>query len=82
MMVQESQTMPKSSTKLGFKKLKTQQAEQRLDRVGKRLLQCHLPEELSTEMRVLAARQKTTITALIEEAITDLFTKYQHKAAR
>jgi hypothetical protein len=29
-------------------------------------------------MRVLAARQQTTVTALIEEAITDLFVKYQH----
>jgi hypothetical protein len=29
-------------------------------------------------MRVLAARHKTTVTALMEEAITDLFAKYQH----
>lgn len=74
--------MPKSPPKLGFQKPKTQQTERRPDRVGKRLLQCHLPDELSTEMRVLAARQKTTVTALIEEAIADLFTKYQHKSAR
>jgi hypothetical protein len=70
--------MPKSPPKLSFQKPTTQQAELRPDRVGKRLLQCHLPEELSTEMRVLAARRKTTVTALIEEAITDLFVKYQH----
>jgi antitoxin-like ribbon-helix-helix protein len=70
--------MPKSLPKLSFQKPTTQQAEPRPDRVGKRLLQCHLPEELSTEMRVLAARRKTTVTALIEEAITDLFAKYQH----
>jgi hypothetical protein len=73
--------MPKSPPKLGFKTSKTQQAELRPDRTGKRLLQCHLPEELSTEMRVLAARKKKTVTALIEEAITDLFTKYQHRPA-
>ena len=70
--------MPKSPPKLSFQKPKAQQAEPRADRVGKRLLQCHLPEELSTEMRVLAARHKTTVTALMEEAITDLFAKYQH----
>ena len=70
--------MPKSPPKLDFQKPKTQRADPRPDRVGKRLLQCHLPEELSTEMRVLAARQKKTVTALIEEAITDLFAKYQH----
>jgi hypothetical protein len=74
--------MPKSPPKLGFQKPKTAQAERRPDRVGKRLLQCHLPDELSTEMRVLAARQRTTVTALIEEAIADLFTKYQHKPLR
>ena len=74
--------MPKSPPKLGFKTPKAQQTEQRPDRAGKRLLQCHLPEELSTEMRVLAARQRTTVTALMAEAITDLFTKYQHQPAR
>lgn len=74
--------MPKSPPKLDFQKPKMQQTDQRPDRVGKRLLQCHLPEELSTEMRVLAARQRTTVTALIEEAIADLFTKYQHKLTR
>ncbi len=73
------------SLKLDFQKPKVRQAEQverRPDRVGKRLLQCHLPIELSTEMRVLAARQQTTVTALMEEAIADLFTKYQHKPTR
>jgi len=70
--------MPKSPPKLDFQKPKTSHAELRPVRVGKRLLQCHLHEDLSTEMRVLAARQKTTVTALIEEAITDLFAKYQH----
>ena len=78
MMVEEEHAMPKSPPKLSFQKPKAPQAEPRPDRVGKRLLQCHLPEALSTEMRVLAARQKTTVTALIEEAITDLFAKYQH----
>jgi hypothetical protein len=82
MMVWELLTMPKSPPKLDFQKPKTHQTDQRPDRVGKRLLQCHLPEEISTEMRVLAARQRTTVTALIEEAIADLFTKYQHKLAR
>jgi len=84
MMVEEKSTMAKS-LKLDFQKPKARQAEQvarRPDRVGKRLLQCHLPIELSTEMRVLAARQQTTVTALMEEAIADLFTKYQHKPAR
>jgi hypothetical protein len=28
---------------------------------------------------VLAARNKTTVTALMEESITDLFTKHGHK---
>jgi hypothetical protein len=78
MMVEEYHAMPKSPPKLDFQKPKTPYADLRPDRVGKRLLQCHLPEALSTEMRVLAARQKTTVTALIEEAITDLFAKYQH----
>ena len=59
-----------------------QPAEKRQDRVGKRLLQAHLPELLSTELRVLAARQKTTVTALIEEAITDLFKKLGHQLDR
>jgi Antitoxin-like ribbon-helix-helix len=70
--------VPKSPPKLDFQKPKTTQTDLRPDRIGKRLLQCHLPEALSTEMRVLAARQKKTVTALIEEAITDLFAKYQH----
>jgi len=70
--------MPQSPPKLSFQKPKAPPAAPRPDRVGKRLLQCHLPEALSTEMRVLAARHKTTVTALMEEAITDLFAKYQH----
>ena len=59
------------SPKLDFQKPKSAHTDLRPDRVGKRLLQCHLPEALSTEMRVLAARQKTTVTALIEEAIAE-----------
>ena len=43
--------MPQSPPKLSFQKPKAPQAAPRSDRVGKRLLQCHLPEELSTEMR-------------------------------
>jgi len=78
MMVEEYHAMPKSPPKLDFQKPKSAHTDLRPDRVGKRLLQCHLPEALSTEMRVLAARQQTTATALIEEAITDLFAKYQH----
>jgi len=77
-MGEEEHAMPQSPPKLSFQKPKTPQAAPRPDRVGKRLLQCHLPEALSTEMRVLAARHKTTVTALMEEAITDLFAKYQH----
>jgi hypothetical protein len=56
-----------------------QPAEKRPDRVGKRLLQAHIPELLSTELRVLAARNMTTVTALMEESITDLFAKHGHK---
>jgi len=84
MMVEEKSTMAKS-LKLDFQKPKARQAEQaerRPDRVGKRLLQCHLPIELSTEMRVLAARQETSDNDLSDEVIADLLTKYQHKHAR
>jgi hypothetical protein len=54
-------------------------AERRPDREGKRLLQAHIPELLSTELRVLAARNQLTVTRLMEEAITDLFKKYGHE---
>jgi hypothetical protein len=73
--------MARASKALTFqsKPLPQQTAEKRPDRVGKRLLQAHIPELLSTELRVLAARNKTTVTALMEESITDLFTKHGHK---
>jgi hypothetical protein len=73
--------MARTSKALSFlsKPLPQQTAEKRPDRVGKRLLQAHIPELLSTELRVLAARNKTTVTALMEESITDLFTKHGHK---
>lgn len=70
--------MAKTSKALAFQsKPSPQTAEKRPDRVGKRLLQAHITEALSTELRVLAARNKTTVTALMEEAITDLFNKHK-----
>lgn len=72
--------MARTSKALTFQsKPLPQTAERRPDRVGKRLLQAHIPELLSTELRVLAARNKTTVTALMEESITDLFAKHGHK---
>lgn len=48
-------------------------------RAGLKMIGGHFPPEVSTQLRMLAAEEATTVQALLEEAITDLLTK---KAAR
>lgn len=51
--------------------------ERRPDRVGKRLLQAHLPATTVVELKILAARKGVTVVSLVEEAIALLLA--QHK---
>lgn len=42
----------------------------------------YLPPEDHKKLRILAAEKETTITALAEEAIRDLFTKYEKEEGK
>ncbi|WP_343611162.1 ribbon-helix-helix domain-containing protein [Novosphingobium sp.] len=49
------------------------------NRVGMKLIGGHFPAEVSTQLKILAAEEGTTVQQLLDEAIADLLTK---KAAR
>ena len=44
-------------------------------RAGTKLIGGHFPPEVSTQLRILAAEENTTIQALLAEALDDLFVK-------
>jgi len=44
-------------------------------REGKKLIGGHFAPEISTQLRILAAEENTTVQALLEEAISDLLVK-------
>ena len=52
----------------------------RPDREGKRLISGHFPKSTWTDMRRLALNEDRTMQSLLEEAITDLLSKYGQKA--
>lgn len=51
----------------------------RTDLQGKRLVATRLPQAAYMELRMLAARLDTTQAELIEEALTDLISKYKDR---
>lgn len=44
-------------------------------RTGTKLIGGHFPPEVSTQLRIIAAEEDTTIQALLAEALDDLFVK-------
>lgn len=56
------------------------QAERRPDRVGKRLLQAHLPETTVIQLKILAAKKGVSVVSLVEEAIVLLFAQYKDES--
>ena len=51
--------------------------ERRPDRIGKRLLQAHLPATTVIELKILAAKKGVSIVSLVEEAVALLLTQYK-----
>ncbi len=51
--------------------------ERRPDRIGKRLLQAHLPATTVIELKILAAKKGVTVVSLVEEAIALLLAQYK-----
>ncbi len=51
--------------------------ERRPDRIGKRLLQAHLPATTVVELKILAAKKGVTVVSLVEEAIALLLAQYK-----
>ncbi len=45
-------------------------------RIGTRMLGFHVPEPVQRQFKVLAAEQGKTVHALLQEAVNDLFRKY------
>ena len=43
--------------------------ERRPDRIGKRLLQAHLPATTVIELKILAAKKGVSVVSLVEEAV-------------
>jgi hypothetical protein len=52
-------------------------AEQRPDRVGKRLLQAHLPATTVINLKILAAKKGVSVVSLVEEAVGYLLAQYR-----
>ena len=52
-------------------------AEQRPDRVGKRLLQAHLPATTVIELKILAAKRGVPVVSLVEEAVAMLLAQHR-----
>jgi len=51
--------------------------ERRPDRIGKRLLQAHLPATTVIELKILAAKKGVSIVSLVEEAVALLLAQYK-----
>ena len=51
--------------------------ERRPDRIGKRLLQAHLPATTVIELKILAAKKGVTVVSLVEEAVALLLAQYK-----
>lgn len=51
--------------------------EQRPDRVGKRLLQAHLPATTVINLKILAAKKGVSVVSLVEEAVGHLLAQYR-----
>lgn len=51
--------------------------ERRPDRVGKRLLQAHLPATTVINLKILAAKKGVSVVSLMEEAIAHLLAQYR-----
>lgn len=45
-------------------------------RIGTKMLGFHVPEPVQRQFKVLAAEQGKTVHALLQEAVNDLFRKY------
>ena len=45
-------------------------------RIGTRMLGFHVPEPVQRQFKVLAAEQGKTVHALLQEAVNDVFRKY------
>ena len=46
-------------------------------RMGTRMLGFHVPEPVQRQFKVLAAEQGKTVHALLQEAVNDVFRKYE-----
>jgi len=46
-------------------------------RIGTRMLGFHVPEPVQRQFKVLAAEQGKTVHALLQEAVNDVFRKYE-----
>ena len=57
-------------------------AKQRSDRKGTRLIAAHFPEEVADDLKLLAVQERTTLQALMEEAVELLRTKKARKTLR
>ena len=51
--------------------------ERRPDRIGKRLLQAHLPATTVIELKILAAKKGVSVVSLVEEAVALLLAQYK-----
>ena len=52
-------------------------AERRPDRIGKRLLQAHLPATTVINLKILAAKKGVSVVSLVEEAVGLLLAQYR-----
>lgn len=51
--------------------------ERRPDRIGKRLLQAHLPATTVINLKILAAKKGVSVVSLVEEAVGLLLAQYR-----
>lgn len=67
--------IPKAAPRAARKTPKAPAAADQLGRSGTKLIGGHFAPEVSTQLRIIAAEEGTTIQSLLAEALDDLFVK-------
>lgn len=66
---------PRRKAKAAAPKAETASRSAQPGRTGTKLIGGHFPPEVSTQLRIIAAEENTTMQALLTEALSDLFVK-------
>ena len=74
---QAIKSKPEASTPPASEPQSVESAAKAPSRIGTRMLGFHVPEPVQRQFKVLAAEQGKTVHALLQEAVNDVFRKYE-----